>query len=123
MNLLLDTHILLWHLTDNSMLTQKISQLIENPQHKKFVSIVTLWEIAIKRSLGKLKIEHPIEKLIPPEMTILPLEISHISYLEKLPFHHRDPFDRIIIAQAIVEKLSVITNDGDFEYYEIDLIK
>ncbi len=123
MNLLLDTHILLWHLTDNPKLSREISRTIENPQHKKFISIVSLWEVAIKRSLGKLEILQPIETLTPTEITILPLEISHISYLEKLPFHHRDPFDRIIIAQAIVEKLSVITNDDCFDYYEIDLIK
>ncbi len=123
MNLLLDTHILLWHLTDNPKLSREISRTIENPQHKKFISIASLWEVAIKRSLGKLEILQPIEILTPTEITILPLEISHISYLEKLPFHHRDPFDRIIIAQAIVEKLSVITNDDCFDYYEIDLIK
>jgi PIN domain nuclease of toxin-antitoxin system len=123
MNLLLDTHILLWHLTDNPKLSREISRTIENPQHKKFISIASLWEVAIKRSLGKLEILQPIETLTPTEITILPLEISHISYLEKLPFHHRDPFDRIIIAQAIVEKLSVITNDDCFDYYEIDLIK
>jgi len=123
MNLLLDTHILLWHLTDNPKLSREISRTIENPQHKKFISIASLWEVAIKRSLGKLEILQPIETLTPTEITILPLEISHISYLEKLPFHHRDPFDRIIIAQAMVEKLSVITNDDYFEHYEIDLIK
>jgi len=123
MNLLLDTHILLWHLTDNPKLSREISRTIENPQHKKFISIASLWEVAIKRSLGKLEILQPIETLTPTEITILPLEISHISYLEKLPFHHRVPFDRIIIAQAIVEKLSVITNDDCFDYYEIDLIK
>ncbi len=123
MNLLLDTHILLWHLMDNPKLSREISLTIENPQHKKFISIASLWEIAIKRSLGKLEILQPIETLTPAEITILPLTISHISYLEKLPFHHRDPFDRIIIAQAIVEKLSVITNDDYFDYYEIDLIK
>ncbi|WP_432741756.1 type II toxin-antitoxin system VapC family toxin [Methylobacter sp. G7] len=122
MNLLLDTHILLWHLADNPKLSFEASDLIENDDHQKFLSIVSLWEIEIKRNIGKLDITQPIETLLPKEIIILPLNIEHIGHLKNLPFHHRDPFDRIIIAQAIVEKFTVITDDGFFKSYDVPIL-
>lgn len=122
MNLLLDTHILLWHLADNPKLSFEASDLIENDDHQKFLSIVSLWEIEIKRNIGKLDITRPIETLLPKEIIILPLKIEHIGHLKNLPFHHRDPFDRIIIAQAIVEKFTVITDDGFFKSYDVPIL-
>ncbi len=78
------------------------SALIENEAHNKFLSIVSLWEIELKRNIGKLSLTQPIETLLPQEIVILPLQIEHIGHLKNLPFHHRDRFDRIIISQAIV---------------------
>lgn len=122
MNLLLDTHILLWHLEDNPKLNLEISALIEDKAHQIFFSMMSLWEIEIKRNLGKLIISQPIETLLPKEINLLPLKIAHISQLKHLPFHHRDPFDRIIIAQAIVENLTVVTDDGYFKHYEVAIL-
>jgi PIN domain nuclease of toxin-antitoxin system len=122
MNFLLDTHILLWHLTDNPKLSLETSALIENEANQKFLSIVSLWEIEIKRNLGKLTLTQTIETLLPKEIIILPLKVEHIFYLKNLPFHHRDPFDRIIISQAIVEGFTVMTDDGFFSYYNVPII-
>jgi PIN domain nuclease of toxin-antitoxin system len=119
MNLLLDTHILLWHLADDTKLSKQTSGLIENEANNKFLSIVSLWEIELKRNIGKLSITQPIESLLPPEIVILPLQIEHIGHLKQLPFHHRDPFDRIIISQAIVEGFSLLTDDGVFKHYPL----
>lgn len=122
MNILLDTHILLWHLTDNPRLRTEQSAIIENPENTLFFSIVSLWEIAIKSSLGKLEVVQPIDTLLPKEIQILDLKISHVTAIQPLPFHHRDPFDRILIAQAIVEKLHVMTDDSNFPLYPVSLL-
>ncbi|EDN66758.1 PilT-like protein [Beggiatoa sp. PS] len=122
MEILLDTHILLWHLTDNSRLSEEKSQIIENPQHQKFFSMASLWEIAIKTSIGKLEIQQSLETIVPQEVIILELKLPHLKLVQKLPFYHRDPFDRILIAQAQFEKLSIMTDDSHFKHYDIDLI-
>lgn len=123
MNLLLDTHILLWHLADNPKLSLETSALIENDVHNKFVSIVSLWEIEIKRNIGKLDVKQPIETLLPTELIVLPLKVEHVAYLKNLPFHHKDPFDRIMIAQAIVEDFTMITDDEFFSRYDVKILE
>jgi PIN domain nuclease of toxin-antitoxin system len=123
MKILLDTHILLWHLTDNPKLSQNHSQLIEDLQHQKFFSMASLWEIAIKSSLGKLHLQYPIELIVPQEIIILDIGIYHIKVVQELPFYHRDPFDRLLIAQAISEQLIIMTNDEWFGNYGIELIR
>jgi PIN domain nuclease of toxin-antitoxin system len=122
MKFLLDTHILLWHLADNPKLSLETSRLIENKANQKFLSIVSLWEIELKRNIGKLELTQPIETLLPKEITILPLKIEHIGYLKNLPFHHRDPFDRMIIAQAFVENFTIMTDDGFFKFYDVSIL-
>ncbi len=122
MNILIDTHVLLWHLTDNPKLTKEKSAIIENPENRIFFSIASLWEIGIKKSIGKLDIIKPINILVPNEITILDLKITHIEKVIRLDFFHRDPFDRIIIAQAFVENLFIMTDDDNFKHYGIDLI-
>jgi PIN domain nuclease of toxin-antitoxin system len=122
MKFLLDTHILLWHLEDNPKLSLETSRLIENKANQKFLSIVSLWEIELKRNIGKLELTQPLETLLPKEITILPLQIEHIGYLKNLPFHHRDPFDRMIIAQACVENFTVMTDDGFFKFYDVPIL-
>lgn len=118
MKILVDTHILLWHLTDDPRLNVENSQTIENPLYQKYFSIASLWEIAIKTSTGKLKISEPIDKIIPSDFVILNLEIEHLKQIQILPYHHRDPFDRAIIAQAISENFTVMTDDSNFKLYE-----
>ncbi len=109
-------------LSDNPKLSLETSALIENEAHNKFLSIVSLWEIELKRNIGKLSLTKPIETLLPQEIVILPLQIEHIGHLKNLPFHHRDPFDRIIISQAIVEGFSLLTDDEAFKQYDVSIL-
>lgn len=125
MKLLLDTHTFLWFIIGDSKLNPKAQSLIEDENNKKLVSIVTLWEIAIKGSLGKLTLEAPFHILFPKQLEIngldlLPIKIDHLTEVTKQPFHHRDPFDRLLIAQAIVENLSILSIDAAFDDYPID---
>ena len=122
MNLLLDTHILLWHLGDNPRLKTEHSRLIEDPANNIYFSIVGLWEIAIKTSLGKLTVTQPLNRIIPREVHVLDITISHLMQLQTLPFHHRDPFDRLILAQAAVEEMTLMSRDRHFKQYDVSLI-
>lgn len=123
MKILLDTHILLWHLADDPRLEISKSELIENSSYSKYLSIISLWEIAIKSSLGKLIINTEIDKIVPEEIKILGLEMPHILAVQTLPFHHRYPFDRMIIAQAMSENMPVMTGDKRFGMYDVELVQ
>ena len=125
MKYLLDTHTLLWFLKGDKKLSDKARQLIDSPRNEKFISIVSLWEIAIKVSLGKLVLNKPFEKLFPEQLDfnrieILDITVDSLIKLTTLPFHHRDPFDRFIIAQALVEGIPIIGADTIFDAYGID---
>lgn len=126
MNLLLDTHTLIWYITDNHRLPAKTRSLIELPENNCFVSLATYWEMAIKNSLGRLDFKKPImtifEIVEQSGFEILPVNVNHILKATSLPFHHYDPFDRMIIGQAIAENLSVITKDEKFPKYEVSLL-
>ena len=124
MKYLLDTHALLWFLKGDKKLSAKARGLIDNPGNRKFLSIASLWEIAIKVSLRKLVLDKPFEKLFPEQLhfnriEILDITVDSLTKLTTLPFHHRDPFDRLIIAQAIVERLPIIGVDAVFDVYGI----
>ena len=122
MNILLDTQVFLWHIGGSPLLKLKDSKIIEDSSHTKFLSIASIWEIAIKTSLGKLAITQPLNRIIPKEINILDISIPHLMEVQKLPFHHRDPFDRLIIAQASVEGMTVMSRDRDFKMYDIPLM-
>jgi PIN domain nuclease of toxin-antitoxin system len=107
-------------LEGNTRLSQKHIDAIENPANRKFFSIASLWEITIKVSLGKLFILQPIAAFVPEAIRILPIAIKHLQHLQNLPFHHRDPFDRLIISQAMAENMQLLTDDGSFHLYEVD---
>ena len=124
MKYLLDTHALLWFLRGDKKLSAKARGLIDNPGNRKFLSIASLWEIAIKVSLRKLVLDKPFEKLFPEQLhfnriEILDITVDSLTKLTTLPFHHREPFDRLIIAQAIVERLPIIGVDAVFDVYGI----
>jgi len=123
MNLLLDTHTLLWFFNGSSELSGNAKSAIENPENLKFISIASLLEIAIKISLKKLKVEKGyknIAVLIDENgFEILPLSVEHGFELSRLVFHHRDPFDRMIISQAKVEDFIVVTKDQIIMEYGI----
>lgn len=121
MNLLLDTHSFLWYYKGVSDLSIDALQLIESPENDFFISTVSLWEIAIKNSLGKLELEGSLglffKDVVQKGFNLLPIELSHIVQSAALPFHHRDPFDRLLIGQAIAEKMPIVTKDIFFEPY------
>jgi len=126
MQLLIDTHILIWFLEGNKLLPKLRRQIIANPQNDIFVSIASLWEIAIKISIGKLTLAKPLADIIK-QITIENIEIlsivpEHTLQVSALPFHHRDPFDRIIIAQSQVENLPTMTDDGEFGNYGVKIL-
>ena len=121
---LLDTQVFLWCLMDSPRLTPEARELIADPLNPVYVSAATSWEIAIKKSLGKLKAPDNIDGIVE-EMGFLklPIYLYHGDTLSTLPFHHRDPFDRMLIAQAIAEGLVLISSDRKFEMYDVELIK
>lgn len=124
MKYLLDTHTLLWFLQGDKKLSDKARQFIDNPSNEKFLSIVSLWEIAVKVSLGKLVLDKSFERLFPEQLhfnriEILDITVDSLTKLTTLPFHHRDPFDRLIIAQALVEGIPIIGADAAFDAYGI----
>nr|WP_295927158.1 type II toxin-antitoxin system VapC family toxin [uncultured Dyadobacter sp.] len=123
MRILLDTHILLWFLTNDERLSQTHIELIENKQNELFFSIGSLWEIAIKAGLLKLSIPRPIERLVPAEVQLIDIKIPHLGAYQQLPFIHKDPFDRLLIAQSQVEDFWLLTDDSKFADYTVRLLK
>ena len=120
MNLLLDTHILLWWLADDPGLSEKQRSAIADPANVVYVSAASAWEIAIKKALGKLIAPSDLgAALIASELEQLPITVTHAEAVGELPPHHRDPFDRMLIAQAGVEDLTVVTGDPMFAQYEV----
>lgn len=121
MNYLLDTHTFLWFLEGNNNLSEKARISIENTENIKFISIASIWEVAIKLNLGKLKLDIKLEELkeeiLKNNFEILPLDFEHIIELSNLEEIHKDPFDRLIISQAISEKLTIISKDSNFSLY------
>ncbi|GAB4278144.1 MAG: type II toxin-antitoxin system VapC family toxin [Oscillatoriaceae cyanobacterium] len=127
MKLLLDTHILIWLIEGNPNLSLTARQAIEDESNTLHLSIVSLWEITIKTSLGKLELAIPLEQIVinfilPSGIQILPIQLPHLLILQTLPFHHRDPFDRLLIAQAKSEGLTLVSEDGMFEQYEVKIL-
>ena len=124
MKLLLDTHVLLWWLADDATLKQSARGLIGDAQNSVFVSAVCVWEIRIKQSLGKLDVPEDFKEVLAREpFLFLDVTADHAHAIADLPALHRDPFDRMLIAQARVERLTVITHDPRFEGYEIEVIR
>jgi PIN domain nuclease of toxin-antitoxin system len=125
MSLLLDTHSFLWFIMGSPRLSGNARALIEDDAHDKLLSTASLWEMAIKLSLGRLTLAEPFGVLIPQQMRvsgieILNIDLIHLAALTTLPFHHRDPFDRLIIAQAIVEQYPIVSVDPAFDAYPIE---
>jgi PIN domain nuclease of toxin-antitoxin system len=116
--LLLDTHILLWWLNNDSLLSESFRKLIRDPENTIFISAVTLWEIWLKQSFGKLKLPLNFKELLDlEEFQNLPLTARQAAAVATLPWHHRDPFDRMLVAQAQVERLTLLSVDEDLPAY------
>jgi len=128
MKALLDTHCWLWWLTEPEKLSDKVIGIIESPDNDIFISSASSWEIAIKYASGKLPLPEKPEYYVMSRLQrdgFMSLKIEHIHALKAgaLPPHHNDPFDRMIIAQAQVEKVPIITSDKKFSMYEVELIQ
>jgi len=124
MSMLLDTHAFLWFLLDDPRLSATARHAIINPDHDIAVSPATYWEIAIKIRLNKYTLPEPYEvfmerEIVTNQFRILPIVPRHTAVLTTLPFYHRDPFDRLIIAQAMVEQMPIITGDAAFAAYPV----
>lgn len=124
MNLLLDTRVLLWAFTDDETLSGAARGAIVEGHNRVFVSAVTAWEIAIKKALGKLQApDNFVEELDRHRFTPLPITCAHALAVERLPPIHTDPFDRLLVAQAILEKFVLVTRDNRIAQYDITTIK
>ena len=124
MKFLIDTHIFLWFINNDPQLSPTAKTLLESDV-ELLLSVASLWEIAIKISTGKMTLPKPFEIFIPEQLqqndiTVLPIETNHLTYITALPFHHRDPFDRLLIAQSIVERIPIVSVDAAFDPYKVD---
>jgi PIN domain nuclease of toxin-antitoxin system len=124
MKILLDTHAFLWFVDDSPRLSQSARVLIESEDSQPFLSVASLWEIAIKISLGKLTLKQPYETFIPQQLAlngvgVLNITMEHTAAIATLPFHHRDPFDRLLAVQAIIEDVTLVSTDLIFDAYNV----
>ena len=119
---LLDTHTAIWFLNGDEKISQTAKRVILNPSNRKFISIVSVWEISIKISIGKLEFNDKATGFIQlaesNDITIIPIQVDHLTTLETLPMIHRDPFDRLLIATALCEKMTIITADENITKYQ-----
>ena len=127
MRALLDTHAFLWWVIDSPELSQSVRSVMGDSTNELYLSAASGWEIAIKTKLGRLEIAGDPEKLIPEQMVLnaisgLPVQMSHALHVFQLPDLHRDPFDRILIAQARLEEIPIITRDSAISQYDVETI-
>ena len=127
MNILLDTHAFLWFVWDDAHLSQTAKDTITDPNNRKLVSVASVWEIAIKVSLQKLDLGMPYQQFMQSQLAInlfeiLSLTLEHGAEVSRLPFHHRDPFDRLMIAQSMCEQIPIVSADPAFDAYSIKRI-
>ena len=127
MRLLVDTHVFLWWVEGDRVLPAKVRAALANPENECLISLVSAWELTIKASLGKLKLARPVQRYVVEHVTangfrFLDIRMPHIGRIQTLPAHHGDPFDRLLIAQALEEKLPVATADPVFSKYGVKRI-
>jgi PIN domain nuclease of toxin-antitoxin system len=125
MKVLLDTHAFLWAITEESRLSAKARTLMANAD--SWFSVASVWEVIVKVQSGKLSLPRPVGPFLTSELAssrvqILPIALNHVLRVEKLVLHHRDPFDRLLIAQSLEERLPLVTADPLFERYPIEVI-
>lgn len=127
MKLLLDTHTFLWFIEGNLNLSNMARKLIEDEENQRFLSVASLWEMAIKVSMNKLTLQTTLISLVELQVygnaiEVIEIRPEHLDVLAKMPFHHKDPFDRLIIAQSIAESIAVISKDSEFGKYPATLL-
>lgn len=124
MRLLLDTHAFFWWIGDDPALSRKARSTIAEPENECLLSVVSCWEIAVKASLGKLRLPAPVGRFIPEQLAanafgLQDILLRHAARVADLPFHHRDPFDRFLAAQALEENLAIVSADRVFSRYGV----
>lgn len=127
MKVLLDTHAFLWWIRDDELLGGGARKAIANERNHCFLSMVSCWEMAIKKSLGKLEVPEPVDTFVAEQLaanrfTLLPIDLRHVAHVSRLTFHHRDPFDRLLAAQAWHEGMVIASVDPIFQQYGIERI-
>ena len=124
MNIILDTHVVIWALENNSTLSDKAAEAIIDADNMVFVSAASVWEIGIKRTMGKLETpDNLLEEIRLHRFSSLPISLHHAELAAKLPNIHKDPFDRMLIAQAMYEKLTLVTRDEVTSKYDVKILK
>jgi PIN domain nuclease of toxin-antitoxin system len=124
---LLDTHAFLWFLAGDDRLPERVRELVVDPRNEVLLSMASVWEMAIKASMGKLVLTRPFDAMIREQLSrqrigLFGVELAHVLRVAVLPFHHRDPFDRLIVAQALVEGIPVAGADAAFDAYGVTRI-
>lgn len=124
---LIDSQIFVWHLAQPSRIPADIEAILESPDSDLALSMASIWELSIKSASGRLPLPRPTARYIAEraaarDIEVLPITIAHLEAVESLPCHHRDPFDRLIVAQSIVEHLTIISADSAFAQYEASLL-
>jgi len=127
MRYLLDTHTFLWWVMQSSRLSPKVFDLCRDKSNTLWLSIASAWEIQIKHQRGKLALSAPLGEMIESQrvtngIQLLPIELSHVLGLANLPAHHQDPFDRILVAQAMVEGLALVSHDPRLDLYSVSVV-
>jgi PIN domain nuclease of toxin-antitoxin system len=127
MKYLLDTHTFIWMESEPEKLSSSVSATIRDLNNTLILSAATVWEVQIKTQIGKLKLQFPLPQIIENQlqnnqMDFLPISLPHVLELDNLPLHHRDPFDRILIAQARIENIAILGNDPMFAQYDVQVV-
>ena len=126
MSYLADTHVLLWAAREPERISAKARALLEDASEPVFFSMASIWEIAIKQSLGKLRLDATLREFVQAQVrngfSLLSIEVQHVARIAELPWPHRDPFDRLLVAQALESNLEIITADSAFELYPVGTI-
>jgi PIN domain nuclease of toxin-antitoxin system len=127
MKLLLDTHVFIWWDSNPARLSKKALALCSDPGNTLLLSVASAWEMQIKMQMGKMQLSFPLQDIIREQqkdngLQIIPVELEHVLALQSLPAHHRDPFDRLLIAQALAESAVLVSRDKTFSKYQLDLV-
>ena len=128
MRILIDTHIFIWSLREPERLSASAVEILNDRQNVIFLSVVSAWEIQIKTGTNKLVLDQPLIETIARQqrvnnLQLLPIELRHISGLSRLPMHHRDPFDRLLLAQSNVEAMPLLSADAVFDAYDAQILR
>ena len=128
MKLLLDTHIFIWWVDQPEKLSPAALSALKDEANELLLSVASVWEMQIQIQLGKLKLSLPLKELInnqleTNDLTVSPVALTHVLALDSLPFHHKDPFDRLLIAQSVEEELTIVTTDSQFSAYSVKLLQ